>query len=58
MSRAEMSLEDEFDFGRHEGDQLEDVIHDDPSYIEWLIQEGVVGFDEEACELITKRGII
>lgn len=53
-----MSLEDEFDFGRHEGDQLEDVIHDDPSYIEWLIQEGVVGFDEEACELITKRGII
>lgn len=53
-----MGLEDEFTFGKHKGEQLEDVIHDDPQYIEWLIMEGVADFDDEACELITKRKII
>lgn len=54
---SEMSLESIFTFGKHKGEQLEDVIHDDPDYVEYLIMNEVVGFDEEACELITKRGI-
>jgi len=29
----------------------------DPKYIEWLIDESVVSFDEEASELIAKKGI-
>lgn len=52
-----MGLEDEFKFGKHKGHQLEDVIDDDPKYIEWCIMEGVVDFDEEALELISKKGI-
>lgn len=52
-----MGLEDYFTFGKHEDDQLEDVIEDDPSYIEWLAKSGIVDFDEEAMELISKKGI-
>lgn len=52
-----MGLEDEFKFGKHKGHQLEDVIEDDPNYLEWCIKEDVIAFDEEAMELLTKRGI-
>lgn len=52
-----MGLEDIFKFGKHKGHQLEDVIHDDPGYIEWLVEEGVVEFDNESLELISKLGI-
>ena len=57
MIRSEMTLECIFDFGAKKGQQLEDVIEDDPDYIGWLVMEQVIGFDEEACELISKRGI-
>ena len=56
-ARQSMGLEDEFTFGKHKGQQLEDVITDHPDYIQWLISEGVVLFDEEAMELITKKAI-
>ena len=52
-----MSLEDVFTFGKHSGHQLEDVIHDDPDYITWCCANDVVAFDEEALELIAKKGI-
>ncbi len=52
-----MRLEDLFNFGKHFGNQLEDVIEDDPDYIEWLVSENIVEFDEEASELISKKGI-
>jgi len=52
-----MGLDDLFKFGKHEGKQLEDVIEDDPDYVEWLATMNVVSFDCEALELISKRGI-
>lgn len=52
-----MGLEDEFKFGKHKGHQLEDVIEDDPDYIEWCVKNEVVDFDEETLELISKKGI-
>jgi len=52
-----MTLEETFKFGKHKGRQVEDVIEDDPDYIEWCVQESVVDFDEEASELISKKGI-
>lgn len=58
MIRSELTLEDILDFGAHKGQQIEDLIEDHPDYIEWLIMEGVVGFNEEACELISKKGIL
>ena len=57
MSKATLGLDDLLPFGKHEGQQVEDVIHDDPSYIEWIVAGGVFDFDEETLELITKRGI-
>lgn len=54
---ADASLETILDFGKCKGKQIEDIIDDDPKYIEWLIDEGVVSFDEEASELIAKKGI-
>lgn len=53
-----MNLESIFTFGKHKDGQLEDVIIDDPSYIEWLIENNVVVFDEVALETISKQGII
>ena len=57
MSRPTLGLDDLFPFGKHEGEQVEDVIHDDPSYIEWMVTNEVFEFDNEALELITKKGI-
>ena len=51
-----MGLDDIFTFGKHSGDQLEDVIEDDPGYIEWLANDGFE-FDNEALELLSKKGI-
>jgi len=52
-----MGIDDFFMFGKHHNEQLEDVIEDDPQYIEWVISEGVIDFDEESLELISKKGI-
>lgn len=59
MAGYKMGLEDLFEFGHnsHQGDQLEDVIEDDPSYIAWCIDQDVVEFDEEAMKLIHERKI-
>lgn len=52
-----MSLEDLFKFGKHKGQQLEDVIEDDPEYIAWCCDNDIVQFDNEALELISRKGI-
>lgn len=52
-----MGLESMFSFGKYKGQQLEDVITDDPSYIEWLIDGDVVSFDGKANDLINKKKI-
>jgi len=57
INRKTMGLEDCFTFGRYRDMQLEDVIDDDPEYIAWCVEKGIVDFDEETMELITKRGI-
>jgi hypothetical protein len=51
------TLETLFKFGKHKGNQVEDVINDDPEYIAWLVEEDIVEFDEETLELISKKGI-
>lgn len=52
-----LSLDSLFTFGKHQDDMVEDVIEDDPGYIEYLINEGFEDFDEETLELIAKKGI-
>jgi hypothetical protein len=58
MSQLVMGLDDIFKFGKHKGDQLEDVLDDDPDYIAWCVENGVVDFDEVAMEAIGKRRIV
>jgi len=52
-----VALDDILTFGKYEGEQLEDLIIDHPDYIEWLINNDVIQFDEEALELISSLGI-
>ena len=40
-----MYFESTFQFGKHKGEMLEDVIEDDPSYIAWLCENEVTEFD-------------
>ena len=53
-----MSLDDVFSFGKHNGDQVEDVTDDDPDYIAWLIENEICEFDEEAMRVIEHKKII
>lgn len=52
-----MKLTDIFNFGKHKGEQLEDVIYDDASYIEWLYDSGF-DFADDALKLMRERGIV
>ena len=56
-SKKVMGLESIFTFGKYKGDQLEDVITDDPGYIEWLSDGNVVLFDAKASLLISQKKI-
>ena len=53
-----LTLEDEFSFGKHKSEQVEDVIYDDPSYIAWVIEKEIVKFNATAMALIEKRKIV
>lgn len=57
MAKPFLTLDDEFGFGKHMFDQVEDVVYDDPEYIAWLIEQDVAEFDDKARELIKKRRI-
>ena len=51
-----MKLDSEFRFGQHKGEQLEDVVEDDPEYVRWLAEEKDFYFDDEVYEALEKRG--
>ena len=58
MAFGELSLTDLFPFGKHKGDQVEDVIYDDPNYLTWCVQEEVFDFDDNAKKSMEERKII
>lgn len=39
-------------FGKHKGKTLKQVIEEEPSYIEWCMNERIFVLDEEADELL------
>lgn len=55
--RGILGLDDEFKFGKHQGQQVEDVVEDDPDYIYWIVQNEICEFDDETLELIERKGI-
>lgn len=50
-----MNLQSEFKFGKCKGDQVEDVLEDDPSYIRWMVENTNTQFDDEVLEALEKR---
>ncbi len=50
-----LSLEHEFTFGKYKGQQVEDVVDDDPSYIRWLLENTQHQFEEEVLQAVAKR---
>ena len=53
-----LGLEDIFTFGRHSGEQVEDLIDDDPSYFAWLIENEICEFEPEVITVLEKKKII
>ena len=54
----ELTLESILDFGKHNGEQIEDLIEDDFSYICWMLDKEVRNFDDECMhkiELVRER---
>lgn len=50
-----LGLDDLMPFGAHKGTQVEDLLDDQPGYIEWLIEEDICDFDEATKQAIEKR---
>lgn len=53
-----LGLEDSFTFGKHVGEQVEDVIEDNPKYITWCYENDIVEFDEDTIAVLEKKKII
>ena len=53
-----MTLETILDFGKYAGNQVEDMIYDQPGYIRWIHEKTDRNFSEEVLELMQSEGII
>lgn len=53
-----LTLEDIFLFGKHKGEQIEDVIVDDPSYFEYLMDNDFDDFADDVIKVLEKKKII
>lgn len=50
-----LELEDPIPFGKHKCELVKHVVEDDPSYIEWMIDNTSVEFEEEVLDLMEKK---
>lgn len=50
-----LTIENIFKFGKYKGQQVEDVLTDDPEYIKWLCENTDIMFDEETLEKLEKE---
>lgn len=53
-----LKLTDTMPFGKHKGEQLEDLLYDDPDYLAWLYDNDVVEFDETLLMMMQDMKII
>ena len=58
MPYKELGLDDFMPFGKYKGEQIEDLIYDQPNYLMWCYQEEVVSFDEATIKLMGEKKII
>lgn len=52
-----LGLDSILNFGQHKGQQLEDLIEDQPDYVRWLIENEIRDFDDEVLEVVARKGI-
>ncbi len=45
-------------FGKHDGEQIEDILEDDPGYIVWMYEQDSFGFDDEVIKILEDRKLI
>ncbi len=58
MNHFPLRLDSLMPFGKYLGEQVEDLIYDDPSYLAWCVSEEVTPFDDEVIKKLEERKII
>lgn len=58
MAYRPLRLTDTMPFGKHKGEQIEDLIYDQPGYMAWLVEEDVVTLDHEVVKILEDRKVI
>ena len=53
-----LALEDLFPFGKYEGEQVEDILCDDPQYLVWLYEKDVDFFDQDVVKELENKKLI
>lgn len=48
IAKWTLELQHELPFGKYEGHTVEEVIAEDPSYINWAIENDIIELDDEA----------
>jgi hypothetical protein len=46
------SINDVLEFGKHSGVTVEDILHDEPGYFDWLFEKNIITATEEMREII------
>lgn len=58
MPNDEMELDSVFTFGKYTGDTVQDVIHDNPNYMAWLVENDVVPLSNDVINILAEEKII
>lgn len=58
MAYRKLRLSDAMPFGKHKGEEIEDLIYDHPNYLAWCFNEEVVSFDGEVIKQLEENKII
>ncbi len=58
IKQDNVRLSDVLDFGKYKGEQVEDLLDDDPQYLAWCHDNDVIEFDVEVIAELEKRKII
>lgn len=58
MPKKQYDLDDHVPFGTYEGQQIEDMLDDHPSWLAWAYELDVIEFDIDVINEMQKRKII
>lgn len=47
MTKSYTSLDDKLNFGKHSGKTIDDVLWDDPSYLEFCVKNNIIQLSPE-----------